>query len=176
MYSVVSILPSPYDLKVKSAWKDLERTCGMAPTQEPPHFTWQVGVEYDESRAEKVISEIASSLKPFKVKTSGLGLFTSMKPVVYVPISRTPQLSEVHQQLWDSLDFQSHQFTPLHDPSVWIPHIPIVDGDVEERNLRDVLARLSWQNFDWEFEVNNLALIQGDEIKFQAGLGSENCN
>jgi len=175
MYSVVSLLPSPYDMKVKSAWKDLVRTCGVVGHHSNPHFCWGVAEEYDESKVKETFAEIATAGAPFSVKSSGLGLFTSMKPVVYVPIARTPEMSKLHGELWSKLECKPHQYSPLFEPTVWIPHIPIVDGDVDEQNIRDVLARLSWQNFDWEFEVNNLALLQKSdgeegEIKFVCEL------
>ena len=141
-----------------------------------PHFSYQVAEQYDGEACESFLRELAARTSPFKIRTAGLGVFTISIPILYVPLVRSPQLSDLHRQIWEGV----RQAAPgavahYYSPDEWVPHVTLAQGDIDPDKLSEIVRRLCSRNFHWEFYVNNVAMIydahgeQGVRCRFNFG-------
>jgi len=162
MQGVVTLLDDRHYARVGAIWEELGQKFdvrGMYVTPFP-HFSYQVADAYDEQACETFLRELAARTRPFRVRTSGLGIFTVANPILYIPLVRSPQLSRLHEELWNS----ARQSTPgavahYYCPNEWAPHITLAQGDIDQDKLAAIIRVLSSRNFHWEITVNNLSMI-----------------
>ncbi len=162
MQGVVTLLDDQHYARVHAIWEELCQKFdvrGMYVTSYP-HFSHQVAEQYDEQECDHFLRRLAARTRPFRIRTAGLGIFTVANPILYVPIVRSPQLSELHRELWEGI----HQSTPgavshYYQPEMWVPHITLAHGDIDQDKLAEIVRRLSARNFHWEITVNNLTMI-----------------
>jgi 2'-5' RNA ligase len=124
-----------------------------------PHFSYQVAQVYDVDKIEPVLQRITSNITTFKVRTSGLGIFTGFSPVLYIPVVRSLELTQLHEELWKEISPASSGVVEYYHPDQWMPHITIGFGDISKDNLSQIIPFLAERDFNWEINVNNLALI-----------------
>jgi 2'-5' RNA ligase len=162
MQSVVSLLDDRHYARVEAIWEKLNQKFdvrGMY-VQSYPHFSFQVAEQYEEQACESFLRELAARTKPFRVRTAGLGIFTVANPILYIPVVRSPVLSELHAEVWRNV----RQTVPgavahYYHPEEWSPHITLAHGDIDQEKLAAIVRLLSGMNFHWEFNVTNLAII-----------------
>ena len=162
MQGVVSLLDDRHYARVEAIWEELGQKFdvrGMYVTPYP-HFSFQVAEQYDEETCARALREIAARTKPFRVRTAGLGIFTVANPILYIPVVRSPALSELHAEVWRTV----RQEVPgavahYYQPDEWAPHITLAHGDIDQDRLAEIVRVLSKRNFHWEFNVTNLAII-----------------
>jgi 2'-5' RNA ligase len=162
MLGVVSLLDDQHYARVEAIWEELGQKFdvrGMYVTPYP-HFSFQVAEAYDEDACGHFLRELAARTRPFRVKTAGLGIFTVASPILYIPIVRSPALSDFHREIWESV----RQVTPgpvthYYHPDEWAPHVTLAQGDIDQDKLAEVIRYLSRRNFHWEFTVTNVAII-----------------
>jgi 2'-5' RNA ligase len=178
MQGVVSLLDDRHYARVAALWEELGQKFdvrGMYGVHYP-HFSYQIAERYEDPACESHLRELAARTRPFRVRTSGLGVFTVSTPILYIPIARSPRLSELHRAIWDSVT----QAVPgpvahYYHPDEWVPHITLAHGDVDPQKLADIVRVLCERNFHWEVTVNNLAIIydtgreQGVRCRFNFG-------
>jgi 2'-5' RNA ligase len=161
MHGLVSLLPEPFYTQVESTWQELERDFGLTGIRVTPfpHFSWQVVQDYDWERIADVLQDIAQQTSPLPVHTTGLGLFTGDKPVIYVPVVKSAELMRLHQLVWERTAEVSTGQLAYYAPEAWMPHVSLAYEDVHRGNVGRVMEHLAWQSFDWEMVVDNIALI-----------------
>jgi len=162
MQSVVSLLDDQHYARVEAIWEELGQKFdvrGMYVTPYP-HFSFQVAEQYDEEACGRYLAELAARTRPFRVRTAGLGIFTVANPILYIPVVRSPALSDIHRELWDNVrQKMPGAVAHYYSPEEWAPHITLAHGDVDQEKLADIVRVLSRRNFHWEFTVSNLAII-----------------
>jgi 2'-5' RNA ligase len=162
MQGVVSLLDDRHYARVEAIWEELGQKFdvrGMYVVTYP-HFSFQVAERYDDAACEKYLRELAARSRPFRVRTAGLGIFTVANPILYIPVIRSPALSELHGEIWRGV----RQVVPgavahYYHPDEWAPHITLAQGDIDPDKLAEIVRTLSRRNFHWELTVNNLAVI-----------------
>ena len=161
MHAVVSLLPQPIYQEVEEIWDQLERDFGLQGVSPArfPHFSWQGARDYDESALEKTLSRFAAQIQPFKVRTTGLGVFSGVQPVLFVPVIKTRQLADFHRQIWQDLEADGSGINPYYCPDNWTPHISLALTDLTNATIGPVIKTLATKTFKWEFEVDNLSHI-----------------
>lgn len=176
MHAVVSMLDEAHSRQVEQLWRELEQTCGVRGIYVTPfaHFSYQVAAGYDLGALEPVLAEIAAETRPFRVTTSGLGIFTGPTPVLYVPVVRTRELTQFHRRVWRRLHRIGTGVSPYYRTDNWMPHITLGYGDLTQENLPAAIRLLGARNLAWEISVENIALIHdsGTEqgLRFQFGF------
>jgi 2'-5' RNA ligase len=139
----------------------LKRECGLSSARVAyPHFSYQVVESYDAPRVEPVLREWVREAKPFRVLTAGLGIFTGPRPVLYVRIVRSPELSAFHADLWSRVApyaVNMHEQHYGHD--FWSPHITLAIEDLTPDILPTAVRLLSERPFNWEIKIDNVALV-----------------
>jgi 2'-5' RNA ligase len=171
MHGIVSLLDSQSYSRVEGLWDELEIDCSLTGIQVTslPHFSWQVAHDYDLVSLKPVLERITSAARPFKVRTTGIGLFTGPKPVVFISLVKDSLLLRFHELIWrltkDSAIFPS----PFYSPKAWMPHITLAYGETRWESLSCTLEKLIYHPFNWEIEVDHIAVIS----QFDADLGEK---
>jgi 2'-5' RNA ligase superfamily len=169
MHGIVSLLDSRHNQLVEEIWAELEREFSVQGVYITPypHFSYHVAQAYDIDKIEPVLQRITSNITKFKVRTSGLGIFTGASPVLYIPVVRRLELTQLHQELWQEISPVSSGVQEYYHPDQWVPHITIGFGDISKDNLSQIIPFLAERNFIWEITVNNIVLI------YDAGIEQE---
>jgi 2'-5' RNA ligase len=161
MHGIVSLLDNDHYQLVEELWAELERDFSVHGVYVTPypHFSYHVAQGYAVDKIEPVLQRITSNITRFKVRTSGLGIFTGASPVLYIPVARSLELAELHQELWEQISPSSSGIQEYYHPNQWIPHITIGFGDISKDKLSQIIPFLAERKYHWEITVNNIALI-----------------
>ncbi len=161
MHGLVTLLDNDHYQLIEDLWAELERGFSVRGVYITPypHFSYHVAQDYDLELVEPVLKRIASNITPFKVKTSGLGIFTGASPVLYISIVRSVELAQLHEELWQEIATASSGVQEYYHPDQWMPHITIGSGDINKDNLSQIIPFLANRDFFWEITVDNLAVI-----------------
>lgn len=164
MHGIVSLLDDTHYQQVEALWATLKGEFGVQGVYVTPypHFSYHIANQYDLEMLETLLHAFASEQKPFQVKTTGLGIFTGTQPVLYLPIVRSPQLTQFHQSLWQRLVEAGQAGNDRQDyyaPDNWMPHITIGFQDVNCQMLGNIVHYLGTRSFNWNIFIDNIALI-----------------
>ena len=164
MHGVVTVLPEPYFERVAHLWQALKLHFGVGSPKATavPHFSYHISPEYDLAALEEVLLETAVSTPPFTVKTTGIGIFPGEKPVVYLPVTRTPELQALHSALWPRLQSVAQGSaleSAYYAAANWFPHITLGHSDITTENLGPIITWLNGQSLAWEIQATNLTLL-----------------
>ena len=118
MHGIVSLLDSDHNQQVEELWVELERRFSVRGVYITPypHFSYHVAQDYDLDKTESVLERITSNITTFKVRTSGLGIFTGASPVQYLPVVRSLELTQLHQELWEQISTASSGIVEYYHP------------------------------------------------------------
>ncbi len=161
MHGIVTLLDEKHHSKVKHLWQTLEAECGLRGIQVTPipHFSWQVAQDYHYEQLAHILDEVSRQAVPFQVNTGGLGIFTGEVPVLYISVVKNIHMLQLHEKLWNEARDAGVNINAFYSPDHWMPHITVAYGDVDQDTLRCAISRLAFQIFNWEFRVDNLAVI-----------------
>jgi 2'-5' RNA ligase len=177
MHAVVSLLDQRCYRKVEDLWAELDRKFSVRGIYVTPlpHFSYQVAERYDVEALKAALQSVALNMAPFQIRTGGLGIFTGSNPVLFVQVVRAPELSELHQRLWQGLSETACGLLGNYSPERWLPHITLAHADIDKSNLPEVVRLLSERDFDWEIQVNNLSFLyhtgSGQEVRSRFEFG-----
>jgi hypothetical protein len=177
MHGVVSLLDDTHYVLVERLWAELAATFGVRGVYitSYPHFSYHVAEHYDLAALEPILQRVAGQLAPFQVRTAGLGVFTGPQPVLYVPVVRTLELSQLHATLWQALAPAAGGINDYYHPARWQPHITIGYGDMAPDRLAAIIPFLAPRVFDWTITVDAFATIYegdaGQEVRVRVPFG-----
>ena len=169
MQAVVSLLDDQHYLLAEALWRELEATFGLRGvyTTPYPHFSYHVARSYAPEPLWDRLSRLARNTPPFQVKASGLGIFTGRSPVLFIPVVRSPALTQFHQALCAELAACATGSVSYYLPDAWMPHITIGFADLSGDVLAEVVRQLAGRDFNWTITVDNLAYIVEDPVQGQ---------
>ena len=161
MHGVVSLLDHKHHQLVKDLWAELAREFSVRQVYKAPepHFSYQLARHYDVKSLESALRRFAASRISFQVRAGGLGIFTGPHPVIYIPVVRSPELTQFHKALWQEISSTGSGIEDYYHPAYWVPHITIGIGDMKKDNLSQIVRLLAERDFNWEMTVDNIALI-----------------
>jgi 2'-5' RNA ligase len=161
MHGVVSLLDCKHYQRVKDLWAELAREFAVSGVCVPsyPHVSYQVARRYNVKSLEPVLRRFAASKTSFQVRAGGLGIFNGPHPVLYIPVARSPELTQFHEALWQEIFSTGSGIEDYYHPAHWVPHITIGIGDMKKDNLSQIVRLLAERDFNWEMTVDNIALI-----------------
>lgn len=172
LHSIISLLDERHSNLVKKIWGEIERRFGIQSLYTPPipHFSYQVAEDYDLELLESILRESAKKIKEFRIKTTGLGIFTGEQPVIYIPIIRSPKLLQLHKILWRETQLTGRGIMDLYEPERWMPHITLAQRGLNNYNLPRILRLLSRYDLNWEITVGSISFIydtgEKQELRF----------
>ncbi len=71
---------------------------------------------------------IAKTFAPIVTRIEGVGVFTGPSPVLYLPVTRTPELTALNETMWEALAPLARNPNAYFSPDQWVPHITILYG------------------------------------------------
>jgi 2'-5' RNA ligase len=169
MCGIVSFLDKFHDELVDELWRDMIADCTVTNKHLPPlpHFSWQVFEGCDTDQTNLVLKEIATNTIPFTVRTSGLGVFTGEQLVIYISLIKDEKLLKFQKMIWERTVTSHQKISSFYHPDSWMPHITLINGTNEDKDIICALDKLIKTNFVWEFTVDSIALIgiSNDDIE-----------
>ncbi len=161
MHGIVTLLDNDHYQLIEDLWAELERRFSVHGVYITPypHFSYQVAQHYDVDKLEPTLKRITSNITTFKVRTSGLGIFTGASPVLYIPVVRSLELTQLDEALWQEIATASSGVQQYYHLEQWMPHITIGFGDINKDNLSQIIPFLANRDFNWEITVDNIAVI-----------------
>jgi hypothetical protein len=156
---IVTLLDPDHDALVRGLWHELEAALGLRGVWVTPfpHFSYQIAQGYDQERLKPAVRGIVAAAQPFDVHVTGVALFTSPAPVLYLPVVRTPALSAWHRRVWDEVLPSALEPLAYYHPDCWVPHITLAHGDLDADRAAEAVRLLAGRSFDWRLPVDNLA-------------------
>lgn len=153
------------DQSAMSLWRMLQETCDLAGIKIPqdPHFSWMVAENFEDKAIEDVFANISKKQEEFEISTTGLGLFTGEKPILYIPIVKTEQLLLLHKEIWEQIFPLGVNQSNVYNPQKWIPHITVTSDELSITRLSCVLENIINLPISMRITVDNLALIYSEE-------------
>ena len=177
MHGLVSLLDDKHNQQVEALWAELKEKFGVQGIGivPHPHFSYQVAKHYEVEQLRDILTRLAQKSTPFRVKTSGLGIFTGPQPVLYIPVVRHPELTQFHQSLWQEISATALGIAAYYHPTQWMPHITLAQWDIDRHNLPKIIHLLSERSFQGDIVVDNLTLLYDaggqHEVRLRIDLG-----
>jgi 2'-5' RNA ligase len=161
MYAIASLLDPNSDAIIRSVWERFEAHCGLTGIRSTPlpHFSWQGAEGYQVEAVETELAKAAETVEPFFVHASGIGLFTGVRPVVYVALAKSQRMLTVHQMLWERINPLAMSPNDYYAPARWIPHITLAFRELDVDRLACAVEVIAFEKIEFEIRVDNLALI-----------------
>lgn len=161
MQGIVSTLDPTNNARVETLWNELEAQFGLKyACTAYPHFSYQIAEAYQTQPVLAALQELARQMKPFTVTTSGLGIFTGERPVLFVRVIRDAELTTFHDRVFEAVaPYVRGVHADHYGPEHWVPHITLAIKDLNHDNLPDVIRLLSRRSFNWEITVHDVALV-----------------
>lgn len=171
VFAIVALLDDDHTAKVHEIWRVLEKECGLKALRVPPypHFSFHGAQRYQMPEFNDHITSLAKILEPFRIRTTGLSVFTGSKPVVFIPLVSSETLLSVHRVIWEETSRFGENLNPYYQPGHWVPHLTLIHDGVDAACLSCVFAQFLDHSFVWEVEIKKLALIyqKGDQYGIQ---------
>ena len=164
--AVVSLLDVKHDEQVREVWAGLEREFGLCSIYSAPfpHFSYHGANDFDDERVRSLLERVAAQGQPFHIRTAGLGIFPGPKPILYIPVVRSPQLVHYHCTLFGDLSDLAKKPNPLYHPERWLPHITLAHGDLTPELLPEVVSFLNQWTFNWTVTIDNFSLVYTEGV------------
>jgi 2'-5' RNA ligase len=154
-------LHEPAAGKVRHWWDILEREVGISGVRRVPfpHLTLFgfEGIEYP--RIQKILEDFSGVTAPLTSHSVGLGMFLKPMPIIYAPVIRNPELTDLHRRLWEAVHGLGGRMYGLYSPDRWIPHLTLAQFDLTRDNHFPALKVLMELDLELTFEVRNLTLF-----------------
>jgi len=169
MFSILSLVDNPAEGEIQ---KIMDAILPVTQVKTPiiwqyPHFTWHSAEDYDRVSLEKELKVLGDQITRFKVRVTGLGVFTGKTRILFLPILKTGELAELQQLISTSVQKLSRRPSEYYTPEKWIPHITILSSPEDQHWIPDAIQKLTNQKVDIMLEINNIAFGQytGDEAE-----------
>ncbi len=173
MYSIISFLDPEADAKVKQlrAWLMDQNAILRKSLQLEPHISWLNADELDVHVVGEKLTRMTQTLSPLYLETTGFGIFSGSKPVLYLPVIKTSALYNLHAALWDILADGLTDGNRQYIPDQWLPHISVIYFNADEaEGLGCALGELSKMDFQLNFTIDhlNIAYYKGEHYGLQS--------
>ena len=168
MFALITVINGQPGKYISDLWTGLQESCGLDGQNSfmLPHFSWFGCEEIHCENLQIELARISSTIKPFSVKTAGLGVFTGPQPVLYIPIIRTQELSKAHTAVWEACLPYMQGPNYYYSPQNWMPHITLGFKKMTPEVIQCSLGRLTNIRFDFEIFADHyeLACYDGQNL------------
>jgi 2'-5' RNA ligase len=158
---IVSVLDQQHCQIVENLWIEMRQRFGIEHPNEAavPHFSYHVAEEYDADELAVVLQEVAAQERPFTITASGIGIFPTSEPTIYVPVVRNQELNRLHAILWPRLEAIAQHSISYYAPLTWLPHITLGHDTVVLEKLGPLIQWLHQQVITWSITVDNFQVL-----------------
>jgi len=179
IYALASLFEFSTDPEMERAWGRIQRVfdiAGIALTG-LPHFSWHVAQAYEFEGLTLQLEKFTNDLEPFRLHITGAGIFSGENPVIYLPVTKTPKISEIHNSMTQWILNYTISTNPNYTPEYWIPHITLTGEGFNSDGICQVISELAYIPMNIDLMVDHMAIIYRNEtssgvrktIKFGAG-------
>jgi len=182
MQGIVTLLDGADRERIEAIWDELRRDFGVrgVHAQRFPHFTYHAAAEYDPAGVRAKLDGLARTIRPFTVRTSGIGIFTRKQPVIFLPVARSPSIESLRQRIARGVEDFADAPNDYYAEDIWIPHVTLAEGDVDLLVLPEIVRRFGERTLQWEMLATNVAVIHAaedvQEIRFRFDFGDVNAS
>ena len=168
MIAIASILDTNASNKTRELWKWLNEKCSYSDIKltQTPHLSWQTADDYDLEAVQDKIEKIVKKVKPFSFSTSGLGIFTEDKYILYLAVPVSSDLIYLHDLIWDELREDAKARNNLYKNGIWVPHISIIFDSVEPDQLICAINELLFTPIEFNVEVKSIDILYNTDNEF----------
>ncbi|GAB2534618.1 2'-5' RNA ligase family protein [Rufibacter soli] len=161
MVAIVSLLDAEHSDKLNEITFQLDREFGLKEVQMTPfpHLTWLTVNDGSLHNLQETLGNAAGICCRLQLVTSGLGIFTGSKPVLYIPVVRSGFITRFHRQLHDGVSLICNEIGQHYSPSIWMPHLSLALGDTTPELVAEAFLYLNNRDFNWNIELDNLTLL-----------------
>ena len=161
MQAIVSAIDDPHREMVENVWGELKAVFGLQGVTgaTDPHLTYHIAESYDADAIERALSTLALAQPRFAIETHGLGVFRGDETVIYLHVSPSPPLAQMHRILADATALIARDQKPAYAPETWVPHITLAAGDLTEEILPLALQLLNRREYNWQIAITNICLV-----------------
>jgi 2'-5' RNA ligase len=165
MKSIVTAIDDPWRDQIAGIWGELKAVFGLDALTGAarPCLTFHVAEDYVRAGPgagiEDALARVAARGTPFRIQTHGLGLTEGAQAVIYLHVTRTETLDDVHHVVHHAA--QPHAINPraAHQSETWLPHIAVAAGPIPPADIPRVLEFLARRDYAWTITASNLCLI-----------------
>lgn len=142
MYAVISTIDDESIQRVNALRAQILTTCQVDDNVFglEPHVSWQGAEDYELPAVTRSLTEITNTTAPIEVSVGGIGVFSGPHPVIYLVVTRSPELNACHAKIWESLQGLGQNQNLYFSPKLWIPHISIFY--IEKESAADLTCAL----------------------------------
>lgn len=161
MYAIISELDADATESVRLLWFKLRNLCGLKAIYDlpTPHLTWFAAEDLDVQSSTPIIDNLAERNCGFATQSFGLGVFTGVRPVLYLPLVKTQEMIDIHNQVWEEIPAFAKQTNRYYEPLYWMPHITLAVNDLSSENLTCALDTLAFETLDILVSVDNMIVV-----------------
>ncbi len=165
MIALISVLDLITNIHNDRLLEELVLDYGLIdPSKKPiPHFSWCGAEDMDIDGAGNILQKLVASIEPFKIQTSGIGLFTGGTPVLYIPIVKNRKLLELHELIWNSVSSYLCNPNMFYSPDLWMPHITLAYQDVSQKKVVHAIKIILEDPFIFTLKVNHIAIAYAEK-------------
>lgn len=127
-----------------------------------PHITVASYTGLAPARAAAALEPVTTATRPFTVRAHGYGVFTGDADTdlsLYVIVVRTRALDELHRRVHAALDGAGACLAGTTHPSVWSPHVTVLDRGLTPSLLGRAIEVLAQRpHRTWSIGVTSLRI------------------
>jgi 2'-5' RNA ligase len=169
MYSILSLVDNPVDSEIQ---KILNAILPITNNNPPiiwqyPHFTWHSAGGFDSVLIDRELSILANRINRFSMRVTGIGVFTGITRILFLPILKTAELVDLQNMIYSSSQKIASDPSEFYTSEKWIPHITLLSSSEDQQYISPAIQELSKLKIDFEIEINNISFGQytGNEAK-----------
>jgi 2'-5' RNA ligase len=124
------------DAAIRRLWQAIEDAgfpSAMLNLEFRPHLTLAVCETMDLDTLRGELPRLVAATHPLAVTFHSLGAFTVKEGVVYLGVTVTRDLLDLHDQLWKLLTANSTGNSSYYLPGIWVPHVTLGYGLPQEQ-------------------------------------------
>lgn len=165
---VAVTLGEPMGPTVEGLWADIAARWDVRPLHgsDRPHLTLVTVRDGVPGCLRPRLAAIAAATKPLRVSGAGYGLFVghgSESPVIHMALTRTPELSALHEAVYDAVTASGGLVDGQTEPGSWRPHVTLADAGLSAVVIGEIMSDLARKGpRHWTADVNNISVIAGD--------------
>jgi 2'-5' RNA ligase len=145
--TIGTLLDGDHATRVRELRNALGAVAGCRPSPSEPHLTLAVVSGVGAEDIDTSVAEVATTVPPFLAQVRGVALVhrSGDRPVLYLPVVRSPHLDRLHTALVDRLEVA--HLDGHYRADRWIPHVTVWSGPLVPASMAviaDRLATVSW--------------------------------
>lgn len=160
MLAIISLVPDEHIQIIKSLSKLLKINDEINDDNSKlyPHFSWQVAESYNIDKLIHLLKDFSSQHSNFEIWINGIGIFTGILPVIYLPIIKSTELIAIHQEIWTRTEEIRYKAIEYYEGEQWIPHITILQQNTLNNSSMVALNKIINLPIKLKMKIDNFAL------------------